>query len=119
MTETAWMYCRECDKFDDGEHSERPCSGKAFDYEIKDGKPPCKNYNWKGQKMAVVDKIIEYENGEMTTEDTVEFFSELVKSGMAWTLQGHYGRTASALIDNGVLNVAGDIDYDRLAEVLE
>lgn len=42
--ETAWMYCRECDKFNDGEHPERPCSGKAFDYEIKDGKPPCENY---------------------------------------------------------------------------
>ena len=44
--ETAWMYCRECDKFDNGEHPEKPCSGTAFDYKINDGKSPCKNYNF-------------------------------------------------------------------------
>ena len=43
--ETAWMYCRECDKFDaDGTGI---CSGMAFDFEITDGNPPCKNYNYK------------------------------------------------------------------------
>jgi len=32
---TAWMFCRECARFDNGEHPDRPCSGKAFDYEVK------------------------------------------------------------------------------------
>jgi hypothetical protein len=39
----------------------------------------------------------------------VELFSELIKNGMAWTLQGNYGRTAKALIDAGYLNKEGDI----------
>ena len=47
--ETAWMYCRECDKFDDGMYPKRPCSGKAFDYEIKDGNPPCLEYRFNGE----------------------------------------------------------------------
>lgn len=44
VKETAWMYCLECDKFNAGEHPERPCIGTAFNFVIKDGKPPCNNY---------------------------------------------------------------------------
>lgn len=64
-------------------------------------------------------KIIAYESGEMTDENVVELFSELVKSGMAWSLQGHYGRTAQGLIESGILNEVGEIDYERLACALE
>jgi polyhydroxyalkanoate synthesis regulator phasin len=53
--------------------------------------------------MDMVDKIIRYENGEMNQEETVELFQELVKSGLAWQLQGHYGRTAKQLIDAGLV----------------
>lgn len=54
--------------------------------------------------MAVdVGKIIEYEAGEMSEDDTIAFFQELVDSGMAWSLQGHYGRTAAMLIDAGLV----------------
>ena len=48
-----------------------------------------------------VDKICRYEEGEMSDEETVSFFQELVNSGMAWSLQGHYGRMAMHLIENG------------------
>ena len=51
--------------------------------------------------MPDVDKIIRYEAGEMDDEEMVEFFQELVDSGLAWQLQGHYGRTAAALIEAG------------------
>ena len=52
--------------------------------------------------MDIVDKIMRWEQGEMTTEDeVVEFFQELVDTGAAWSLQGSYGRTATALIDAG------------------
>ena len=49
----------------------------------------------------MIEKMIRYENGEMGADEIVPFFQELINSGMAWTLQGHYGRTASALIEMG------------------
>ena len=52
--------------------------------------------------MALVDKIMDWESGMMTDEEEIiNFFQELIDSGKAWTLQGHYGRTATALIEAG------------------
>lgn len=59
--------------------------------------------------MALVDKIITYENGEMSDNDTIAFFAELVANGMAWSLQGHYGRMATQLIDAGYISRKGAI----------
>ena len=49
----------------------------------------------------MVDKIIRYENGEMDHDEIVPFFQYLIDNGMAWSLQGHYGRTATTLIELG------------------
>lgn len=54
--------------------------------------------------MDTVDSIIRYENGEMDPDEVLEFFQQLVETGLAWTLQGHYGRTASSLIEQGLIN---------------
>lgn len=61
--------------------------------------------------MDQLDRIIAYENGELSHDDmaeffqelVVEFFQELVNSGLAWKLQGHYGRMATALIEAGLV----------------
>ena len=53
--------------------------------------------------MSLVDKIMAYEQGEMDQEEMVEFFQELVDDGLAFRLQGHYGRTASRLIEAGLV----------------
>jgi hypothetical protein len=58
----------------------------------------------------LVDKIIAYESGDMTGAEMVYLFSELVRSGQAWSLQGHYGRMAHRLIELGILMPDGDID---------
>jgi len=49
----------------------------------------------------MVNKIIDYESGNMTDDEIISFFQELIDSGIAWTLQGHYGRTAQSLIESG------------------
>jgi len=45
--------------------------------------------------------IIKYEMGKLNDDDIIALFQELIDNGMAWTLQGHYGRTAKALIEAG------------------
>jgi len=58
---------------------------------------------------SLVDKIIAYESGELNAEKTLEFFSELIKTGQAWKLQGSYGRMAHQLIEAGYLDRQGNI----------
>lgn len=49
-----------------------------------------------------VDLIIAYEEGTLSEEKTIELFQHLIDTGLAWRLQGHYGRTAVALIEAGI-----------------
>jgi hypothetical protein len=53
--------------------------------------------------------LITYEEGTLDARGTLELFGLLVKSGMAWTLQGSYGRTANELIHYGYLTAEGRI----------
>ena len=51
----------------------------------------------------LVGNIIAFENGELDDDDTIAFFQHLVTTGLAWSLQGSYGRTAMALIEAGLV----------------
>lgn len=51
---------------------------------------------------APVEHIIAYESGELSEDATVALFQELIDSGLAWQLQGSYGRTAQRLLDAGL-----------------
>lgn len=50
---------------------------------------------------TLIDQIMLYEQGELDMEETLYMFQELIDNGMAWRLQGHYGRTAQRLIEDG------------------
>jgi len=56
--------------------------------------------------MDTVSFLMEYENGELSREEIVEGFQELVNSGLAWRLQGSYGRMAQRFIDSGEVEAA-------------
>lgn len=47
--------------------------------------------------------VNDYETGALDEESIIDGFRELVRSGMAWQLQGHYGRTAAAMIEAGMI----------------
>lgn len=51
--------------------------------------------------MNFASRLHDYENGDMDDDDMLVLFQDLVDTGLAWQLQGSYGRTAQALIDNG------------------
>ena len=59
--------------------------------------------------MDQVTAIIEYENGGLDKEEILNLFASLIKSGLAWSLQGHYGRTAKSLIDSGYISEKGEV----------
>jgi hypothetical protein len=48
-------------------------------------------------------KIIAYESGELSNDEIYELFQKLVDSGLAWQLQGSYGRVAQSLIELGII----------------
>ncbi len=52
--------------------------------------------------LSLSSDIIAYEQGELSEDDTVTLFQALIDNGMAWTLQGHYGRMAAAMIRAGL-----------------
>lgn len=55
------------------------------------------------RKSKLLNGIIDYENGELSEEETIALFQELHDTGLAYELQGHYGRTAQAMIEQGYI----------------
>ena len=59
-------------------------------------------------KFDLTTRIIEFETGEATEEQVIELFQYLVDSGLAWSLQGSYGRIAQALLEEGIITKKGE-----------
>lgn len=51
----------------------------------------------------ITGNIIAYENGDLEEDEVIVLFQHLVDCGLAWSLQGSYGRTASGLIKDGLV----------------
>ena len=55
----------------------------------------------------LIGQIMDYEAGEMSQEEVLDLFQTLINSGLCWSLQGSYGRTARQLIDAGLCSQGG------------
>jgi len=74
--------------------------------------------------LDMVDQLIEYEQGQLSATEEETLFQHLVDTGMAWQLQGHYGRTAQRMLGDGrikspftvVADSRSDEDIQRIAD---
>ena len=56
--------------------------------------------------------IVDYEQGQLSEVDSIKLFAHLIKTRLAWKLQGSYGRMAHNLIDSGIINFKGTVLVD-------
>lgn len=59
--------------------------------------------------MTNVDTLMAYEDGTLSERDSIAMFADLIETGMAWRLQGSYGRAAAALIEQGYVSPEGEV----------
>lgn len=59
-------------------------------------------------EFDTLDFIMRWEDGQCDDAETIRGFQALIDSGMAWRLQGAYGRMASNLIENGLCRAPGE-----------
>jgi len=52
----------------------------------------------------LLNKIVAYEQGKLDEQQTIQLFQDLVDSGMIMKLQGHYGRFAAQLLEEGLIS---------------
>jgi hypothetical protein len=61
------------------------------------------------KKFDFLEAIINFESGDLRGQEVLELFSQLIKTGQAWSLQGSYGRYTENLIARGYLSSEGEI----------
>ncbi len=51
----------------------------------------------------LIDAIIDYESGDLKTDEIINLFQELIETGLITQLQEHYQCTAQDLIKSGLI----------------
>lgn len=64
---------------------------------------------------AYAEGFCEGENATM--EEKILAWSYLIETKLAWSLQGWYGRQASYLIESGLIDSKGDIDWGKVYDL--
>jgi hypothetical protein len=57
----------------------------------------------KTKQYPLVDRIIAFEEGGLTEVEIIALFQHLVDTGLAWSLQGSYGRMAQLLLEEELI----------------
>jgi hypothetical protein len=60
------------------------------------------------KKFDLTTSLIEYEAGNATKEEIIELFQHLLDTGLAWKLQGSYGRATEILLGQNLITKKGD-----------
>jgi hypothetical protein len=55
--------------------------------------------------MDLTTDIIRFEDGEMDEAEVIELFQKLVDTGLAWKLQGSYGRMVMRLAEQRLIKL--------------
>lgn len=64
---------------------------------------------------SLSDLMLGWEQGELSQGKEMELFQRLVDSGLAWSLQGMYGRRAKEMLEAGLIDrrhITEDRDED-------
>ena len=64
---------------------------------------------------AYAEGFCEGENA--TAEEQIEAWSYLIQTRTCWSLQGWFGRAASRIIESGVIDKTGEINWDKFDEL--
>lgn len=64
----------------------------------------------------LIEQLMAYEQGDLSENETLNLFQELVDTGLAWSLQGSYGRTAAALIKADLVLASDEVSAAFLKE---
>jgi hypothetical protein len=51
-----------------------------------------------------VDRLIAYEESQLTEDQEIALFEYLVQTGTCWQLEGHYQRVAATLLEAGLIS---------------
>lgn len=90
--------------------------GRCFRHPRQQGDQPCtcarctRGSRPKLDRSGLSGAVIAYESGALNEEQVQRLFQHLVDTGLAWTLQGSYGRTAQAMIEAGLLDYGAGCD---------
>jgi len=68
------------------------------------------------EMMGLMNRVIEYQTEDHSLEWNLQFFADLIATGLAWRLEGRIGREAKAYIENGLVDAQGEIDWDYYEE---
>lgn len=67
--------------------------------------------NWSSyDAVGIAEGFVESDN----PDEHVEAWAYLIKTGMCWTLQGWFGRNAASIIESGMIDKKGNIDWDMV-----
>lgn len=59
------------------------------------------------KRFDLAQALDDFEGGRMGEEDVIGLFQFLIDSGLAWSLQGSYGRLAHELLESGLCVTPG------------